>query len=266
MPAVMMGSSFSGVQGWYGRQQTRELDWRCQAPLVQLMIQLLSGGTILVEAEAGDSIETLKGIIRRREAEALAFGVPGHVGGEPADGPAPLLALGTQLLPDERTVAQCGLRRLTVLRQLLPPPRRMVADLDVEQDWLGKLSRNFGIPVSFAFGAGSKARQLEFNEFLDRVNADADGYEFVTGQTSIKNQGSLQNLKSKYHPFVGHPTFERELAHLSYEEKLSAMRQPEMRAQLLSEESFFADKPFSQIIFANDNLYGKHSSSRPAWL
>ena len=64
MPAVMMGSSFSGVQGWYGRQQTRELDWRCQAPLVQLMIQLLSGGTILVEAEAGDSIETLKGIIR----------------------------------------------------------------------------------------------------------------------------------------------------------------------------------------------------------
>ena len=140
------------------------------------------------------------------------------------------------------------------------------ADLDVEQDWLGKLSRNFGIPVSFAFGAGSKARQLEFNEFLDRVNADADGYEFVTGQTSIKNQGSLQNLKSKYHPFVGHPTFERELAHLSYEEKLSAMRQPEMRAQLLSEESFFADKPFSQIIFANDNLYGKHSSSRPAWL
>ena len=51
MPAVMMGSSFSGVQGWYGRQQTRELDWRCQAPLVQLMIQLLSGGTILVEAE-----------------------------------------------------------------------------------------------------------------------------------------------------------------------------------------------------------------------
>ena len=122
MPAVMMGSSFSGVQGWYGRQQTRELDWRCQAPLVQLMIQLLSGGTILVEAEAGDSIETLKGIIRRREAEALAFGVPGHVGGEPADGPAPLLALGTQLLPDERTVAQCGLRRLTVLRQLPPPP------------------------------------------------------------------------------------------------------------------------------------------------
>eukprot|EP01048_Picozoa_sp_COSAG05_P023471 COSAG05_NODE_5097_length_1264_cov_1.104721_2_plen_143_part_01 len=48
------------------------------------------------------------------------------------------------------------------------------ADLDVEQDWLGKLSQNFGIPVSFAFAAGSKARQMQFNDFLDRVNAGGE--------------------------------------------------------------------------------------------
>lgn len=65
------------------------------------------------------------------------------------------------------------------------------ADLDVEQDWLSKLSQNFGIPVSFAFAAGNKSRQLEFNAFLDRVNKDSKmhGGEFITGQTSIKNQG-----------------------------------------------------------------------------
>jgi len=59
--------------------------------------------------------------------------------------------------------------------------------------------------------------------------------------------GSLQNLHSKYHPFVGHPTFETELAHLPYDDKLHAMRQPEMRQRLLSEQSFFADKPFAQV-------------------
>ena len=65
------------------------------------------------------------------------------------------------------------------------------ADLDVEQDWLSKLSKNFGIPVSFAFAAGNKKRQLEFNAFLDRVNKDSSmhGGETITGQTSIKNQG-----------------------------------------------------------------------------
>lgn len=67
--------------------------------------------------------------------------------------------------------------------------------------------------------------------------------------------GSLQCLRSKYHPFVGHPTFEMELSHLSYEDKLMAMRQPAMREQLLSEASFFADKPFSQVIFNPANLY-----------
>jgi N-acyl-D-amino-acid deacylase len=72
------------------------------------------------------------------------------------------------------------------------------ADLDVEQDWLSKLSQNFGIPVSFAFAAGNKARQLEFNAFLDRVNKDSPmhGGEYVTGQTSIKNQGKHADLSS----------------------------------------------------------------------
>jgi N-acyl-D-amino-acid deacylase len=65
----------------------------------------------------------------------------------------------------------------------------------------------------------------------------------------------LQSLQSKYHPFIEHPTFERELAHLVHEDKVAAMRQPEMRAQLLSEVSYFADKPFAQVIFSPENLY-----------
>ena len=54
---------------------------------------------------------------------------------------------------------------------------------------------------------------------------------------------------------MGHPTFESELTHLSYEDRLLAMRKPAMREQLLSEDSFFAGKPFSQVIFHPANLY-----------
>ena len=67
--------AMSSVQGWYSLEKTKGLDWTCRAPLVQLMVTLLSGATIMVEAEASDTIAELKQIVRRREA-AITRGLP----------------------------------------------------------------------------------------------------------------------------------------------------------------------------------------------
>eukprot|EP01043_Picozoa_sp_COSAG02_P033605 COSAG02_NODE_2301_length_9188_cov_2.263615_6_plen_181_part_00 len=115
--------AMSSVQGWYSAAQTKGLDWSCQAPLVQLMVQLLSGATIMVEVEAEDSVATLKEIVKRREA-AIARGLlalPGEeeqrlVAATPWNTPG--LASGARVLHDSSTVAECGLRRLATITQL----------------------------------------------------------------------------------------------------------------------------------------------------
>ena len=50
----------------------------------------------------------------------------------------------------------------------------------------GKLSKAFGVPVSFAFGAHSPDDRKKLLTWLERINA---GNTLVTGQTAIRNQG-----------------------------------------------------------------------------
>ena len=68
------------------------------------------------------------------------------------------------------------------------------ADVKTEMDWLGKLSKAFGIPVSFAFGARSAEDQATLLSWMEEINNEN---ELVTAQASVKTQGSLQCLKSK---------------------------------------------------------------------
>lgn len=115
--------AMSSVQGWYSLEKTKGLDWTCRAPLVQLMVSLLSGATIMVEAEASDTVAELKQIVRRREAAitrgllALPAEEEDHaVAATPWNTPG--LASGAQVLHDSATVAEYGLRRLATLTQL----------------------------------------------------------------------------------------------------------------------------------------------------
>ena len=45
----------------------------------------------------------------------------------------------------------------------------------------------------------------EMFELLEHANESAGAN--VTGQVAVKIQGVLQNIESKFHPFVGHPTY-----------------------------------------------------------
>jgi len=127
------------------------------------------------------------------------------------------------------------------------------ADHEVEMDWITTLSAAFGVPVSFGFGPGSDKRMQEMFELLEHANETAGAN--VTGQVAVKIQGVLQNIESKFHPFVGHPTYVKEVAPLPVEERQAKLQDPEIRAQMLSEESGFGDAPFARSIFNPGSLY-----------
>lgn len=126
------------------------------------------------------------------------------------------------------------------------------ADVEKEMGWIGALSKAFGVPVSFAFGAHSAEDQRKLLSWMERINRDN---VLITGQAAIRNQGCLQSLRSKYHPLAGHRTFVTELAGLPYAEMIARMRTAEVRRQILAEGSFFDDKPFANVIFNPANLY-----------
>jgi N-acyl-D-aspartate/D-glutamate deacylase len=127
-----------------------------------------------------------------------------------------------------------------------------MADEDVEFDWIGRLSKAFRIPVSFAIATADPARRAKQLQCVRKANLEG---ACVSAQSSLKTQGVLQSLHSKYHPFIGHPTYEQQLAALPYADRLAAMRRPAMRAQLLAEESAFSDAPFWRTICHPANLY-----------
>lgn len=129
------------------------------------------------------------------------------------------------------------------------------ADQETEFEWIGKLSKAFGIPVSFGLGPASAKGMHKFLKFLDDVNADDPARNLVTGQVAAKAQGLLQKLESQWHPFVGHPTYMKELVHLPVEERRARMRDPAMKAQLLSETGIFEGAPFASLVFAPEKLY-----------
>lgn len=122
------------------------------------------------------------------------------------------------------------------------------ADEETEFTWVGKLSKAFGVPISFGFGGGQKQIKL-----LEEANEISPG--MITGQVAVKLQGSLQSLDATWHPFVAHPTYLKELKHLPVEERRMRMRDPMMKKQILSEKSLFGDAPFARSTFSPSFLF-----------
>ena len=127
------------------------------------------------------------------------------------------------------------------------------ADHEIEMDWISKLSAGFGVKVSFGFGPGSERRVKSMFDLLEKANETMGAQ--VTGQVAVKIQGLLQNLGSKFHPFVGHPTYVSELAGLALKERRELFSHPAMRKRILGEKSGFGDAPFAKNMFNPQGLY-----------
>ncbi|MGO9060805.1 MAG: N-acyl-D-amino-acid deacylase family protein [Candidatus Binataceae bacterium] len=109
----------------------------------------------------------------------------------------------------------------------------VVSDLagpDATLDWMFKLSAETGRPISLLGVLGD----TPLEQFVDFVKQrKIDGARVVT-QVGVRFPGQLQSLQSSLHPFITHRTY-RSFAHLSLEERVAKMRDPNIRAQLLRE-------------------------------
>lgn len=116
-----------------------------------------------------------------------------------------------------------------------------MAGPDATMEWMIKLTRETGLPITFAMGQGDQNPD-GWRRMLDRVKKyNAEGAHLAP-QISPRPTGMLMGLQSSLHPFITHPTYHRELAHLPIDERVAEMRKPEVRARILAEEPGTKDR------------------------
>jgi N-acyl-D-aspartate/D-glutamate deacylase len=116
-----------------------------------------------------------------------------------------------------------------------------MAGPDATMEWMIKLTHETGLPITFAMGQGDQNPD-GWRRMLDRVKRyNAEGAHLAP-QISPRPTGMLMGLQSSLHPFITHPTYHRELAHLPIDERVVEMRKPEVRARILAEEPGTKDR------------------------
>jgi len=113
-----------------------------------------------------------------------------------------------------------------------------------EWDWVSDFQKQTGLTVTLI---ATTAPAYENNHMYNIAEqARLEGRE-IRPQAAGRPTGVLHGLQSSFHAFVGHPTWRNELAELTHEELLARLRDPQVKARLLSEESEIQAGPMQDL-------------------
>ena len=140
------------------------------------------------------------------------------------------LAAGTTAAADElvaigSALGGTGHRVFSVASDMMDP--------GAEIDWMAKISQAAGIPVTFQTLAVDFAPQW-WRDWIDRaMTANREG-AWLVPQVAGKPASVLVGFESSFHPFVRNSVY-RQYADLPFEERVARLRDPEVKAAILSE-------------------------------
>lgn len=113
----------------------------------------------------------------------------------------------------------------------------MITDVtgdDADLGWVARLSAETGCPISLGavISRRSGMRMHEVLDFIARANANGS---HIVAQVAARPAASLLSLQSSLHPFSTHRSYRQLMAGLSLSERIARMRDPQVRAQILSD-------------------------------
>ena len=131
-----------------------------------------------------------------------------------------------------------------------------------EWRWVKQVARETGRPITLV--PTSAAAYEGGRVFKIAQEAAAEGLN-IFPQIAGRPTGVLHGLTSSFHVFVRHPTYAKELAGLSHEDRLARMRQPEMRARIMAENPKEGDPVLGALgaTFANIFPLGEKPNYEP---
>jgi N-acyl-D-amino-acid deacylase len=108
-----------------------------------------------------------------------------------------------------------------------------------EFEWMGALSRETGLPVTFA-ALQSIAKELPLDEQIATMRAENDNGANIVAQIALRGNGIIMAWQGTIHPFVFRPAW-ADIAELPWEAKLAKLREPQFKHRMLTEESVIPD-------------------------
>ncbi len=114
-----------------------------------------------------------------------------------------------------------------------------------EIEWMARLSRETGLPFTFALGQLMNSPDLWRELMVQVEDANASGAR-LHPQVPCRPLGILLGLQTK-HAFVGRPTYEA-LAHLPVAERARRMADPAVKSAILSETQAPGATPLAGLI------------------
>ena len=122
----------------------------------------------------------------------------------------------------------------------------MASDMKRDWDefgWMGALSRETGLPVTFA-ALQSIAKEMPLEEQISSMIAENDNGANIVAQIALRGNGIIMAWPGTVHPFRFKPAW-AEIEALPWAEQLKHLQDPAFKARLIAEESVL---PQSDII------------------
>ena len=120
----------------------------------------------------------------------------------------------------------------------------MASDLMRDWDefgWMGKMSRETGLPVTFA-ALQSIAKEQPLDEQIQRMRAENDNGANIVAQIALRGNGIIMAWQGTVHPFRRRPSW-KAIADLPWAEQKAKLLDPAFRAQMLADPNDFSEVP-----------------------
>ena len=120
----------------------------------------------------------------------------------------------------------------------------MASDMRKDWDefgWMGKLSRETGLPVTFA-ALQSIAKEMTLDEQIAAMRAENDNGANIVAQIALRGNGIIMAWQGSINPFVYRPSWQS-LAELDWQDRKTRLLDPDFKAQLLAEDNDYVEAP-----------------------
>ena len=115
---------------------------------------------------------------------------------------------------------------------------QVISDFDEPEDEFARLQRictASGRPMTFSL-LQRESRPWLWRFLLEKIEAANRAGAHMTGQVMARPVGLMFGFELSQHPFVARPSW-KAIAHLPFEQKMQALRDPALKARLLAEET-----------------------------
>jgi len=115
-----------------------------------------------------------------------------------------------------------------------------------EFDWMGELSRETGLPVTFA-ALQSMMQEVPLDEQIDTMREQNANGANIVAQIALRGTGIVMGWQATVNPFIFKPTFQA-LSEQPWEEALAQLKDPAVKAQLLGEDNDFPETDLGALL------------------